>query len=60
MQRMARMILSRNKNHSGFTLLELLIAVSLLSFGLLATATMQGVALNPSSAVEKPKFLYIS
>lgn len=41
------MALLRNKK--GFSLLELLIAISLLAIGLLATANMQSVAINANS-----------
>ena len=34
------------KNQKGFTLLELLLAMSLLTIGLLATASMQGTAIH--------------
>lgn len=37
------------KGRSGFTLLELLIAVSLLAIGLLAVASMQSVAMNANT-----------
>jgi len=39
-------IMHKRTGRNGFTLLELLIAVSLLAIGLLATASMQSVALN--------------
>jgi prepilin-type N-terminal cleavage/methylation domain-containing protein len=42
-------IVSKDENTNGFTLLELLIAIFLLSIGLLAAATMQGVAMNANS-----------
>lgn len=35
-----------SKNHQGFTLVELLVALTLLTVGLLAVAAMQTVALN--------------
>jgi type IV pilus assembly protein PilV len=35
--------------HKGFTLLELLVAVSLIAVGLLAVASMQGIAANSNS-----------
>jgi type IV pilus assembly protein PilV len=38
-----------SNNQKGFSLLELLVAVSLLAVGLLAAAGMQGVALNSNS-----------
>lgn len=41
--------LHKNGNMRGFTLLELLVAISLLAIGSLATATMQGVAMNANS-----------
>lgn len=41
--------LRKNKNVRGFTLLELLIAISVLAIGLLAAVTMQGVAMNANS-----------
>lgn len=44
------------KNQRGFTLLELLVAVSLLAIGLLATAGMQGVALNANSIANRMTF----
>jgi type IV pilus assembly protein PilV len=39
-------IMRKRKGRNGFTLLELLIAVSLLAIGLLAVASMQSVAMN--------------
>jgi type IV pilus assembly protein PilV len=42
-------IVSLDENTNGFTLLELLIAISLLAIGLLAAATMQGVAMNANA-----------
>lgn len=44
------------KNQRGFTLLELLVAVSLLAIGLLAAAGMQGVALNANSIANRMTF----
>jgi len=44
---MAPLVKKRNQN--GFTLLELLVAISLLAIGLLATATMQVIAINATS-----------
>jgi type IV pilus assembly protein PilV len=41
--------LHKNGNMRGFTLLELLIAITFLATGLLAAATMQGVAMNANS-----------
>jgi type IV pilus assembly protein PilV len=41
------------KNEKGFTLLEMLIAVTLIAVGLLATASMQGIALNSNSIANK-------
>ena len=35
-----------NRNQKGFTLLEVLVALAILAIGLLATASMQGVAMN--------------
>ncbi len=46
-------VLVIKKRQQGFTLLELLIAVSLLAIGLLAAASMQGVAINANSFANK-------
>ena len=43
------MIVQRARNQNGFTLLELLIAIFLLTVGLLATAAMQETALNQNA-----------
>lgn len=37
------------KNQKGFTLLEALVAVSIIAIGLIAAAAMQGVAINSNS-----------
>ncbi len=42
-----------NKEQGGFTLLELLIALTILAIGLLALAAMQGVAINSNSVANK-------
>lgn len=46
-------VLVIKKRQQGFTLLELLVAVSLLAIGLLAAASMQGVAINANSIANK-------
>jgi len=43
------MTVQRARNENGFTLLELVIAIFLLSIGLLATASMQEMALGSNS-----------
>ncbi len=40
-------------NRNGFTLLELLVAVSIIAVGLLAAASMQGVAVNSNSVANR-------
>jgi type IV pilus modification protein PilV len=40
-------------NHKGFTLLETLVALVIITIGLLAVATMQGVAINATSIANK-------
>jgi len=42
-----------NENMRGFSLLELLIAITLLAIGLLAAATMQGIAMNANSSANR-------
>jgi len=37
------------KNRKGFTLIELLVALSIIAIGLLAAASMQGIAVNGNS-----------
>jgi type IV pilus assembly protein PilV len=46
-------ILNKTKSQAGFTLIELLIAVTILACGLLATATMQGIAMNANSTANR-------
>lgn len=43
----------RNRNQQGFSLVELLVALSILTIGLLATVTMQGMALTANSTANK-------
>jgi prepilin-type N-terminal cleavage/methylation domain-containing protein len=45
--------LHKNGNIRGFTLLELLIAMTFLVTGLLAAANMQGVAMNANSSANR-------
>ncbi len=40
-------------NRNGFTLLELLVAISIIAVGLLAAASMQGIAVNANSVSNK-------
>lgn len=40
-------------NRNGFTLLELLVAISIIAVGLLAAASMQGIAINANSVSNK-------
>jgi prepilin-type N-terminal cleavage/methylation domain-containing protein len=44
---------SKKINQKGFTLLEVLFALSILAIGLLATASMQGVALNSNTVANR-------
>ncbi len=46
---MMRSMLNRN----GFTLLELLVAISIIAIGLLAAASMQGVAANANTVANR-------
>jgi len=49
-----RVEMTRNSsNQKGFTLIELLVAISLLAIGLLALASMQGVAMNANSIANR-------
>jgi type IV pilus assembly protein PilV len=41
------------RNQDGFTLLELLVAISIIAVGLLAAASMQGVAINSDSVANR-------
>jgi type IV pilus assembly protein PilV len=41
------------RNQNGFTLLELLVAITIIAVGLLAAASMQGVAINANSIANK-------
>ncbi len=43
----------QKRNQNGFTLLELLVAISIIAVGLLAAASMQGVAINADSVSNK-------
>lgn len=45
--------MKERSNQKGFTLLELLVAVSLLAIGLLATASMEGVAVNSNGIANR-------
>ena len=47
-----RAVLAGAKNEGGFTLIEVIIAISILSFGLLAVATMQVSAIRGNSVAE--------
>ena len=40
-------------NQQGFTLLEMLVALMIMTIGLLAVATMQAVALNANSVANR-------
>ena len=44
---------AKNDRQRGFTILELLVALSLLAIGLLATASMQGIAMNANSIANR-------
>ncbi len=50
---MMKMIMTKNKRQRGFTLLEMLVAVTLLAVGLLAAAGMQSIAINSNSIANR-------
>lgn len=51
-QKRKREVLARAKSEGGFTLIEVIIAISILSFGLLAVATMQVSAIRGNAVAE--------
>lgn len=48
-----RVMIQKRLTQNGFSLLELLIAISLLTIGLLAVTSMQGVAINSNSLANR-------
>jgi len=50
---MKNLFFGKCRDQKGFTLLEMLIAVTLIAIGLLATASMQGVALRSNSIANR-------
>jgi type IV pilus assembly protein PilV len=51
--RMESFYLRKGRDQKGFTLLEMLIAVTLIAVALLATASMQGIAINSNSIANR-------
>ena len=49
----ARMLFCRKTNQHGFTLLEVLVSLAILAVGLLAAASMQGLAMNSNHVANR-------